>query len=134
MVLAGGLLQPAYALVGNYLILADSVELIEQAWQQIRPDPDGETKERRRVDDAAGNLFLFVRTGEMIDRLVPLFTSMAKETGERTRVMTAESRLFMREIGLPVLASLRNVATSDLRGSVAGDTILLEGDYTLRRD
>ena len=134
VVLAGGLLQPAFALVGKYLILADSVDLIEQAWQQVRPDPDDGAKERHPVDRAAGNLFFFVRIGEMIDRLVPLLTSLAKETGERTRVMPAESRLFVREIGLPVLASLRNMATGNFRGSVAGDTILLEGDYTLSRE
>jgi hypothetical protein len=134
VMLAGGLLQPAYALVDNYLLLADSVELIEQARLQIRPYLDGGKKEEHRVDGRGGNLFVFVRTGDMIKRLMPFLTLLAKENGERTRLLPPESRLFVRELGLPLLASLRDIATSRLRGSAAGDTILLEVDYSLRRE
>jgi len=133
VMLAGGLLQPAYALLDHHLILADSVDLIEQARQQFRLDPDSGEKERQRGESEAGNLFLFVRTGEMVDRLVPVLTLLAKETGERARVLSAENRLLVRELGLPLLTGLRAMKTSRLRGYAAGDTILLEMDYTLGR-
>ncbi len=134
VMLAGGLLQPAYALVDNYLLLADSVELIEQARLQIRPYLDDGKMKEYRVDGRGGNLFVFVRTGDMIKRLMPFLTLLAKENGERTRLLPPESRLFVREFGLPLLASLRDITTSRLRGSAAGDTILLEVDYSLRQE
>lgn len=135
VMLAGGLLQPAYALVDNYLILADSVELIEQLRQEVRYEPNGPGDESQRRDGGeAGNLFVFVRTGEMIERLSPLLTLMAKETSERNRMLSAESRLFVREVGLPLLTSLRAIATTRLRGYAVNDTILIEVDFTLDRE
>lgn len=134
VMLAEGLLQPAYALVGNYLLLADSVELIEQARLQIRPYVDGGKKEELRVDGRGDNLFLFVRTGDMVKRLMPVLTLLAKENGERTRILPPESRLLVRELGLPLLSSLRDITTSRLRGSAAGDTIRFEVDYSLRQE
>jgi hypothetical protein len=127
VMLAGGLLQPAFALVDNHLILADSVELIEQLRQEVRHEPNGE-------GDEAGNLFVFIRTGEMIERLSPLLTLMTKETSERNRMLSAESRLFVREVGLPLLTSLRTIATTRLRGYAVNDTIFIEVDFTLRRE
>ncbi|WP_319589026.1 hypothetical protein [uncultured Desulfobulbus sp.] len=134
VMLAEGLLQPAYALVGNYLLLADSVELIEQGRLQIRPYLDGGKKEEHRVDGRGDNLFLFVRTGDMVKRLMPFLTLLAKENGERTRILPPESRLLVRELGLPLLSSLLDITTSRLRGSAAGDTIRLEVDYSLRQE
>jgi len=134
VMLAEGLLQPAYALVGNYLLLADSVELIEQARLQIRPYLDGGKKEEHRVDGRGDNLFLFVRTGDMVKRLMPVLTLLAKENGERTRILPPENRLLVRELGLPLLASLRDITTSRFRGSAAGDTIRFEVDYSLRQE
>jgi hypothetical protein len=70
----------------------------------------------------------------MIKRLMPFLTLLAKENGERTRLLPPESRLFFRELGLPLLTSLRDITTTRLRGSAAGDTILLEVDYSLRQE
>jgi hypothetical protein len=134
IVLAGGLLQPAYALVDNYLILADSVDLIEQARQQIRQYPNGRKTDQHQQGDRGGNLFVFIRTGDMAERLLPVFALLARDTGERTRMLSPENRLIVREFGLPLLASLRGIATSRLRGYAADDVILLEIDYSLRRE
>jgi len=133
VMLAGGLVQPAYTLVDNYLFLADSVELIEQALQQIKRDQGSGEKAHHGTEGGGGNLFLFVRTGEMSERLFPLLTQLAKETGERTRILSPENRRLVREVGLPLLTSLRGIGTSRFRGYVADDTILFEVDYTLRR-
>lgn len=134
VMLAGGLLQPAFALVDNHLILADSVELIEQLRQEVRYEPSGKEHASQRGGGEAGNLFMFVRTGEMIERLSPLLTLMAKETNEQNRMLSAESRLFVREVGLPLLTRLRTIATTRLRGYAVNGTILIEADFTLRRE
>jgi len=134
VMLAGGLLQPAFALVDDHLILADSVELIEQLRQEVRHEPSGGEHESQWANGEAGNLFVFVRTGEMIERLSPLLTLMAKETSEQNRMLSAESRLFVREVGLPLLTSLRTIVTTRLRGYAVNDTILIEIDFTLNRE
>jgi len=134
VMLAGGLLQPAFALVDNHLILADTVALIEQLRQEVRREPNSGEHMSQWADGEAGNLFVFVRTGEMIERLSPLLTLMAKETNEQNRMLSAESRLFVREVGLPLLKSLRTIATSHLRAYAVNDTILIEVDFTLNRE
>jgi hypothetical protein len=134
VMLAGGLLQPAFALVDKYLLLADSAELIEQGQQQIRPYLEGRTKERPWRDGRGGNLFLFVRTGEMIKRLLPFFTLLATENGERTRMLSPENRQLVRELVLPLLADLLDITTTRIRGYAADDTILLEVEYSLHRE
>ena len=134
VMLAGGLLQPAYALTNDYLILADGVDLIEQAQQQIKQYLDNGKNQQLLVDQRGGNGFLFVRTGELIERMMPVLTLLAKETGERSRILPSESRQFFREFGLPLLTSLRGITTSHLRGYTAGDAFMLEVDYSLRRE
>lgn len=131
VVLAGGLLQPAYAVVDQYLYLADSVELIEQARQQLKPNRDGGKEQQSWTEGRKGNLFAFVRTGDLIERLLPILSLLAKETGEQGRFLPPESRRFLREIGLPLLTGLRTVATMHLHGYVGGETILLEVDCSL---
>lgn len=134
VVLAGGLLQPAYAVVDGYLFLADSVELLEQARQQLAPYREGGKERHAWTEGREGNLFVFVRTGDVIERLLPVLAMLAKETGEQDRVLPPESRRFLREIGLPLLTGLRAVATTQLRGYVGGETILLEVDCSLSRE
>jgi len=134
VVLAGGLLQPAYAVVDGYLYLADSVELIEQARQQLKPYRDGEKEQQSWTKGREGNLFAFVRTGDLIERLLPILALLAKETGEQGRLLPPESRRFLREIGLPLLTGLRAVATTRLHGYVGGETIFLEVDSSLPKE
>lgn len=132
IMLAGGLLQPAYTLTDRYLVIADRVELVEQAARQIGSaadsvDPNGEGLNHGEI----GNFFLFVQAGALIDRLVPPLTLMAKESDERDRMLSAESRRFVRETALPLLQALRSVNTGRLRAAVTGDTLQLEIEYTL---
>lgn len=135
VMLAGGLLQPAYALLDHHLILADSVELVELARRQLLHDGPGGGRSGRRGDEGGqGNVAVFVRVGEMAERLAPLLTLLAKETGERNRVLSHEGRRFVREIGLPLLTALRTVSTGRLQGYVADDTLFMELEYTPQRD
>lgn len=132
IMLAGGLLQPAYTLTDEYLVIADRVDLVEQAARQIGAaaapvDPNGKGGGYGEI----GNLFLFVQAGALIDRLVPPLTLMAKENDERDRMLSAESRRFVRQTLLPLLQALRGVNTGRLRAMVAGDTLQLEIEYTL---
>jgi len=133
VVLAGGLLQPAYALLERHLILADSVELVEAVRRQLMRD-NIDVRQNKTPDhgDGSGNVSLFLRVGEMAEQLAPLLTLLAKETGERGRLLPSEARQFIREVGLPLLAALRNVATGRFRGYMGTDTLCMEVEYTPR--
>ena len=117
VVLAGGLLQPAYALLERHLILADSVELVEAVRRQLMRD-NIDVRQNKTPDhgDGSGNVSLFLRVGEMAEQLAPLLTLLAKETGERGRLLPSEARQFIREVGLPLLAMLHKVAIGRFPG------------------
>jgi len=135
VVLAGGLLQPAYALRERHLILADSVELAEAVRRQLMHDNiDGRQGKASGHGAGPGNVSLFLRVGEMAEQMTPLLTLLAREKGERGRILSSEARQFIREIGLPLLAPLSKVATGQFRGYLGADTLRMEGEFTPRGD
>lgn len=133
VVMAGGLLQPAYALVRNQLVLADSVELIEQllrrSGEQATAATAGKGRGDRTVRERGGNFFLFVRTGSLAERLLPLLTVLVKESREKNEMIAPRARLLLQEMVLPLLSGLRGVETSRLRGYLYEDEMLLELEY-----
>ena len=133
VVMAGGLLQPAYALVRNQLVLADSVELIEQLLRRSGDQATAATAWKGRGDRTVrerwGNFFLFVRTGSLAERLLPLLTVLAKESREKNEMIAPRARLLLQEMVLPLLSGLRGVETSRLRGYLYEDEMLLELEY-----
>jgi len=124
--MAGGLLQPAFALMDGHLVVADSVALIEELQRQggIK-SADGPTKSDR---DRAGNLFVFARTKEVGKRLAALLAVLLRETADQDKVLAAETRLLLEHGLLPVLKDLQRVETVDFRGSVSGEEIVVEID------
>ena len=135
VILAGGLLQPAYALLERHLILADSMELVEAARRHLMRD-NIDSRQSKAPDHGGGlcNLSLFLRVGEMAERLMPLLTLLVKETGERGQILSYESRQFIQEVGLPLLATLNKVATGRFQGYMGEDTLWMKVEYTPRGD
>jgi hypothetical protein len=130
VIMAGGLLQPAYALVNNQLMLADSVELIEQLLHPPGEQSPSLTREERSARGRRGNFFLFARTGALADRLLPTLTVLARETRDKSDIFSPQSRLWLQEIVLPGLNRLRNVDASRLRGYAFADEALVELEYS----
>jgi hypothetical protein len=133
VLLAGGLLQPAFALIDNYLLLADSVSLIEQAYQQIRSGSDVQGQAQGVSVARRANFFFFARSGQLIDRLIPVLSVAVKENSERNRVLSLEQRVLVRDIWLPLLTQIRGFETIRLSGAASNDTIQFEFVYTLRQ-
>jgi hypothetical protein len=132
VVLAGGLLQPAYAVLPHQLIVADSVELIERLPVQQRgvltsgkPGPSGE-------GERTGNFFLFVQTGMLAERLLPFVTTLRKENRELFNTLSLKNGQLVHQVAVAVLTGLKDVAHSRVRGFAFGDELLLEMEYTLR--
>ncbi|MCL2341088.1 MAG: hypothetical protein FWC49_05230, partial [Proteobacteria bacterium] len=136
VLLVGGLLQPAYALLERHLILADNAELVEAVRRQLLhgDGTDGGATGEPDLARRQGNVAVFLRVGEMIERLTPLLTLAGREMDERNRMASPEAYRLMREIGPPVLAALRNLATARFHGALAEDILFMELEYTLQRD
>ena len=131
VIMAGGLLSPAYALVDNHLILADSVELIEQVQRQGGVKPDTDDKELGPARERAGNLFLFVRAKSVARRLIAMLTVLTKETADQTKILSPKTRLLLDEGVVPLLTGLQRMETSSLRGYATGNELMLEVDFSL---
>jgi hypothetical protein len=131
VMLAGGLLQPAYSLENNRLLLADNIELIEQARHYFALDEQGGASQQSMNPDNQGNFFLFVRPTTVVERILPVLTAAAKEHGERNRFFAPENRLKLRETILPLLSGLQDMKALSLRCSVTVDSIAVDVTYAL---
>lgn len=129
VIMAGGLLQPSYVLVDKHLILADTVELIEQVQRQGGPVPAGGEGALVPAIDRTGNFFLFVRTGDVADQLIAILTVLIREKSDLTRQLTQQTRLLIEHAAIPLLTSLQGTATTRLRGYAADDEVMLEMDF-----
>lgn len=132
VVLAGGLLQPAYAVLPHKLILADSIELIEHLHGQNGSGKTGGQQHAPMERDRGGNVFLFVRTGALAERLLPLVMTLRKENREMLDILSLKNRDLIQQVILPVLTGLRDVEYSRFRGFAFEGEMLLEMNYTLR--
>ena len=128
-ILANGLLQPAYALFDQQLVLADGMELIERWYNQNR-DPAPAVRQDPLLDGRRGNFFLFLRTADMVQWLFPMATAIGKEyaarMGEDYRQWLLADPFF-----IAFLEKLRGVETSRLRGLIDTDALVLELVWTL---
>lgn len=129
-ILANGLLQPAYALFDQQLVLADGVELIER-WYGQNQQSSGDTGYKPGFDERRSNFFLFLRTGDMVEWFLPMVTTMGKEyaplLGEEYRHWILADPLVT-----PMLSRLRDIETSRMRGLIDADVLLLELLWTRR--
>ena len=129
VIMAGGLLQPSYALVDKHLIFADTVALIEQVQRPGGPASAGGDGVVVPAIARTGNFFLFVRTGDVADQWIAILTVLAREKTDLTRQLTQQTRLLIEHAAIPLLTSLQGAATTRLRGSAAGDEVMLEMDF-----
>lgn len=128
VVMAGGLLTPAYALLDNSLMIADSVGLIEQVQQQGGIKPTSGAKALLSPWEQADNFILFVRTRSVAERLVPLLTVLSKETADAAKILSPRNRFLIAKALIPLLTSLQSMETCSVRGYAAGDEMMLELD------
>jgi hypothetical protein len=132
LLLAEGLLQPAYALVNKRLILADNMEMIEN--RHKAPDAGYAATDfpRRKFRRQGSNFFLFLRTSDMVEWLLPVLTAIAKEYGGRPGETLGDWFLFRPQV-LSFMAELQSVKSNRIRGYLYKDEAFLEVLYTLAR-
>lgn len=124
LLLADGLLQPAYSFIDHYLILADSVELVERIHEKM-VHPEVQIDQSKGLQPHRGNFFLFLRTGDMVEWLLPVLTTLGKEFGGHTGDNVNEW-LLLQPLSLSVLSDLKQIEKTRIRGYMEKDELFLE--------
>ncbi len=130
LVMAGGLLQPAYALFDEHLVLADSAELIVQLQRQGGLLPSKKNKGPAPSRGKAGNFFLYFKTKSVAERLITVLSLFSGHVAERENLLPQTNRLFIEHVVIPLLMDLESSETSGIRGYAATDEIILEIDFS----
>jgi hypothetical protein len=130
LVMAGGLLQPAYALFDDHLVLADSAELIVQLQRQGGLLPSMKNKVPAPSEGKAGNFFLYFKTKSVAERLIAVLSLFSGNVAEKEKFLPQTNRLFIEHVVIPVLMDLESSETSGIRGYAATDEIILEIDFS----
>lgn len=123
VMLAGGLLQPAYALEKNRLIIADNAGLIEQAQRYFMLDEHRDYQDLLGFHKDRGNLFLFVRPGGLLERFLPLLSVAARENRDPKRIFSSETRRKLRQYIIPLLTVLQKYEKLKFSGSITTNSV-----------
>nr|WP_321467089.1 hypothetical protein [uncultured Desulfobulbus sp.] len=124
LMLADGLLQPAYALVNHHLILADSAELIERFYHKVT-QPEKGINPSRGLRIQRSNFFLFLRTGDMVEWLLPVLKTIGKEFGGHTG-NSNEDWLLFHPFVLAALSELSSIETTRIRAYLQKNEMFFE--------
>ncbi len=127
VMMAGGLMQPSYALLDRYLVISDGRDQIEAILQpsgaMLLDDPDF-----RKVDMGllqVNNMVAFARTAELIDGMEELSSWLGTIVAIRDEGSAAGSKVLIDEVVLPLLESMRMFRAVGVRSYTAPGELVL---------
>ncbi len=131
LVMAGGLIQPAYAIIDNYLIIGDNTACVEHLVQadSARLVDQAEFKFLGDGFHQANNLTTYIKTSKLelgLRKLITLLLLVA-EIGDETP--PEENFLVVEHLILPLLESIKNVHTKGIRGYLKQEEFILQGTF-----
>ena len=134
--MAGGIIQPAFALIGSHLVLADNLHMVQQVEMQLRQEGEGfaSLEERtRREPPARSSLYLFLRNKQIADGSTLLLRSLASAKNEKgVAILKDKQKLFVEQVGLPAMATIGQAESSRFFLSVAGDEAQAAWQFLLK--
>jgi len=124
----GGLMQPSYALLDRFLVLADSREQIEDILK---------SSSKRLVSDdvfqavdmgmlQSSNLVMFARTAELIDSLKEFASWAGTIIAIRDEQAGAKSKVLLDQVILPLLDGLKMYRAKGVRSYTAPGEVVLD--------
>jgi len=135
VILAGGLMQPSYALVDDFLLFADSRQQIETI---LRPGRNMllQDDQFRKVDvglTQPNNFVFFSRNAELIDGLKELISWAGTIIAIRDEQAGAKSKILIDRVALPVLDGLKMYKVKGARGYSTGHELIIESAVLLEK-
>lgn len=118
IMLARGLMQPSYAILDNFLLLADSRQQLEELLtcrgQKLVNDLDFRTVDTGMT--APANLHVFASTSDIIDSLKKVILWSGHVLAARNRKADNTGRIWINQVVLPLLDGLRTFKAMSVRG------------------
>ena len=114
--MAGGMIQPAFALLGDQLILGDNLHMVglmakhmRQGAEQVVPVREGRGEQMmNRV-----SLYLFLRNQEIAQGTMQLLRYLATAKNEKgVVILNARQKLFVEQIAMPAMATIGKTRSS----------------------
>lgn len=128
----GGLMQPSYALLDRFLVLADSREQIEdilmRSSKRLVSDDSFQAVDMGMLQSS--NMVMFARTAELIDSLKEFASWAGTIIAIRDEQAGAKSKVLLDQVILPLLDGLKMYRAKGVRsytapGEVVLDTVVL---------
>lgn len=108
--MAGGMIQPAFALIDRHLIVADNLHM---AQQMVRGLQQGGERGRISLSDPGdrvplrASFYLFLRNKKVADALTQLLQFLAGAKNEKgAAILNQRQKIFVRQIALPVVTAI----------------------------
>ncbi|MDO5674663.1 MAG: hypothetical protein Q4G66_07085 [bacterium] len=136
--MAGGMVQPAYALIGSHLVLADNLHMVQQVEKQLRQGGEefvnlgGRAGGARKSLGDRSSLYLFLRNKQVADSSALLLRYLASAKNEKgVAILKGKQKLFVEQIALPVIATIGQAESSRFFLSAAGDEARASWQFSL---
>jgi hypothetical protein len=134
VMIAQGLMQPSYALLDNYLLIADSREQIEKMLTN-RTSRLVDDKLFKAVDTGVmkpANFHVFARTSAIVDSLKELASWVGTVVALRNDAAGRKSKVLVDQVILPLLDGFKTFQAKSIRGytthhEVIFDAVVLTG-------
>lgn len=108
--MAGGMIQPAFALIDRHLIVADNLHMAQRMVQGLQ---QGGERGRGSLLDSGdkapfkASFYLFLRNKKVADSLTQLLQFLAGAKNERgVAILNQRQKIFVRQIALPVVTAI----------------------------
>lgn len=123
LVLANGLMQPAFSVTDKYLFMADSSDLVKQVHEKLTQAAasSAENQDGRQPS----NFFLFVRTGDMVEWLLPVLKAMYKDLAGHDDNDT-HGWIIWHPLVMSTLADLQHIEENRIRIALEHNKFVLE--------
>lgn len=124
---AGGLMQPSYAFIGNFLVIADGkdqlMDILQNQGDMLSQDPDFLAVDMGLRDE--NNLVVFARIAQIVPGLKELVSSIGTFIAIRNEQAGARSKILIDQGLLPLLDSLKLIKAESVRSyTTEGELVL----------
>jgi hypothetical protein len=128
LMVANGMMQPSYALLERFLLVADGRDLIEQVIHantgRLVQDRAFQAVGRGMIQPS--NLLLFARTAELVEGMKEFASWVGTVIAIRNQVAGEKSKLLVDEVILPLLDGLKMFQAKGVRSYTAPGQVMVD--------
>ena len=132
--MVGGLIQPAFAVIGRHLLLADNLHMVQQMATRLRKGGEKATA----LDNVGkevpvhASCYLFIRNKQVAEGTSQLLQYLVSAKNEKgVAILRDRQKLFVRQLALPMLATAGKAESSRFFLGAEEGTVWAEWQFFL---